>query len=132
MSMTDPLADMLTRIRNGQQARLAVIVSPFSRLRLNVLAVLKDEGFISEYEETTDKKGFKQLRIKLHYANGIAVIKKIQRVSKPGRRVYASVGNLPRFYNGLGLVILSTPKGVVSDFKARELNVGGEVLCKVF
>lgn len=132
MSMSDPLADMLTRIRNGQQARLASIVSPFSKLRANVLNVLKEEGYIADFEEGTDEKGFKQLSIKLQYNAGRPVIQKIQRVSKPGRRIYASVKNLPRFYNGLGIVVLSTPQGVISDFKARELNIGGEVLCKVF
>jgi small subunit ribosomal protein S8 len=131
MSMNDPLSDMLTRIRNGQQAGKPVIEVPFSRLHENVAAVLKDEGFIREVRiETTDGK--KNLHIELKYAEGKGVIRVIDRVSKPGRRVYSNVKNLPRFYNGLGILIVSTPQGVMPDSKARAANVGGEILCQVF
>ncbi len=131
MSMNDPLSDMLTRIRNGQQAGKPVIEVPFSRLHENVAAVLKDEGFIREVRtETTDGK--KNLVIELKYAEGKGVIRVIDRVSKPGRRVYSNVKNLPRFYNGLGILIVSTPQGVMPDSKARAANVGGEILCQVF
>ncbi|MGB4107973.1 MAG: 30S ribosomal protein S8 [Alphaproteobacteria bacterium] len=131
MSMNDPLSDMLTRIRNGQQASKPTIEVPFSRLHENVAAVLKDEGFIREYRtETKDKK--KNLLIELKYAEGKGVIRIIDRVSKPGRRVYSNVKNLPRFYNGLGILVVSTPQGVMADSKARAANVGGEILCQVF
>jgi small subunit ribosomal protein S8 len=122
---------MLTRIRNGQQASKPTIEVPFSRLHENVAAVLKDEGFIREYRtETKDKK--KNLLIELKYAEGKGVIRIIDRVSKPGRRVYSNVKNLPRFYNGLGILVVSTPQGVMADSKARAANVGGEILCQVF
>lgn len=131
MSMNDPLSDMLTRIRNGQQAGKPVIEVPFSRLHENVAAVLKDEGFIREVRTET-KDGKKNLVIELKYAEGKGVIRVIDRVSKPGRRVYSNVKNLPRFYNGLGILIVSTPQGVMPDSKARAANVGGEILCQVF
>jgi small subunit ribosomal protein S8 len=131
MSMNDPLSDMLTRIRNGQQAGKPVIEVPHSRLHENVAAVLKDEGFIREYRTET-KDGKKNLVIELKYAEGKGVIRVIDRVSKPGRRVYSNVKNLPRFYNGLGILIVSTPQGVMPDSKARAANVGGEILCQVF
>lgn len=133
MSMTDPLADLLTRVRNGQRAKLAFITSPISKLRLNVLSVLKDEGFIEAFEEEENSDtGFKQVRIALRYVDGLPVIRELKRVSKPGCRVYSSIGDLPRYHNGLGVTILSTSHGVLADHKARELRVGGEVLCKVF
>ncbi len=131
MSMNDPLSDMLTRIRNGQQAARPVIECPFSRLHENVCAVLKDEGFIREYSTKT-VDGKKILVIELKYAEGRGVIRVIDRVSKPGRRVYSNVKNLPRFYNGLGILVVSTPRGVMADSKARAANVGGEILCQVF
>lgn len=131
MSMNDPLSDMLTRIRNGQQAGKPVIEVPHSRLHENVAAVLKDEGFIREYRTET-KDGKKNLVIELKYAEGKGVIRIIDRVSKPGRRVYSNVKNLPRFYNGLGILVVSTPQGVMADSKARAANVGGEILCQVF
>lgn len=137
MSMTDTLGDLLTRIRNGQMARLVTITSPSSQLRVGVLEVLKREGYIESYAEDevdAEKKGGKHklLRIFLKYSEGQAVIREIKKISKPGRRVYSSIGELPKFYNGLGIAILSTSKGVMSDYEARLANVGGEVLCSVF
>jgi small subunit ribosomal protein S8 len=132
MSMNDPLSDMLTRIRNGQQAGKPEIEVPFSNLHLNVANVLKDEGFIREVR-TEKRDGNKQvLMIELKYAEGKGVIRIIDRVSKPGRRVYSNVKSLPRFYNGLGILVVSTPRGVMADSKARAANVGGEILCQVF
>ena len=132
MSMTDPLGDMLTRIRNAQRAKQSDVVSPASRLRENVLEVLKKEGYIEGYEKCNVKPGVDELHIKLKYHEGASVITEIYRVSTPGRRVYSSVKDLPRVYNGLGISIISTPQGVMSDTDARKANVGGEVLCQVF
>jgi len=132
MAMSDPIGDMLTRIRNGQRARMSVVSSPASKLRLNVLDVLKREGYIRGYSESEMRKGLHELRIELKYHEGEPVIKEIKRVSKPGRRVYTKIKDLPRVYNGLGIAILSTPQGVMSDSEARTANVGGEVLCRVF
>ena len=132
MSMSDPLGDMLTRIRNAQRAKKSDVVSPASRLRENVLEVLKKEGYIEGYEKNNVRPGVDELRIKLKYFEGASVIKEIYRVSTPGRRVYSSVKDLPRVYNGLGISIISTPMGVMSDNDARKANVGAEVLCQVF
>lgn len=132
MSMTDPLADMLTRIRNGQRARKESILSPGSKLRAHVLDVLEREGYIRGYSQAAQSHGGVELRIELKYAEGDPVIREISRVSKPGRRIYMKVKDLPRVSNGLGISIVSTPKGVLSDAEAREANVGGEVLCTVF
>lgn len=132
MSMSDPLGDMLTRIRNGQQAGKTQITAPASKLRFNVLEVLKREGYIRDYRTDKDAKGFDQLVIELKYHDGTPVIREIARVSRPGRRVYSKIKELPRFYNGLGIMILSTPRGVMADHEARAANVGGEVLCRVF
>jgi len=132
MSFSDPLGDMLTRIRNGQQARKSDITVPASKLRENVLEVLKREGFIRGYSRVNLRKGIDELKVELKYHEGAPVIREISRVSRPGRRVYSSVQNLPKFYNGLGISVLSTPRGVMSDHEARQANVGGEVLCKVF
>lgn len=132
MSMSDPLGDMLTRIRNAQRARKNEVISPASKLRENVLEVLKKEGFIKSFERYTVREGIDELNIKLKYHEGAAVITEIRRVSKPGRRVYAGVKNLPRVYNGLGIAVVSTPRGVMSDHEARKANVGGEILCQVF
>ena len=132
MSFSDPLGDMLTRIRNGQQARKSDITVPASKLRENVLEVLKREGFIRGYSRVNLRKGIDELKVELKYHEGEPVIREISRVSRPGRRVYAGVQNLPKFYNGLGISVLSTPSGVMSDHEARQANVGGEVLCKVF
>jgi small subunit ribosomal protein S8 len=130
--MSDPLGDMLTRIRNGQSARKTVVSSPSSRFRTNVLEVLKREGYIRNYSSVDVRPGIQELKIELKYHDGMPVISEIQRVSRPGRRVYYGIRDLPRVYNGLGIAILSTPRGVLSDSEARTANVGGEVLCHVF
>jgi small subunit ribosomal protein S8 len=130
--MTDPLGDMLTRIRNAQRARHSTCVAPASKLRANVLDVLKREGYIRGFSAEELRPGLAQLRIELKYNEGEPVIKEITRVSKPGRRVYSKIKELPRVYAGLGVSILSTPRGVLSDAEARAANVGGEVLCRVF
>lgn len=132
MSMTDPLGDMLTRIRNGQRANKSVISAPASLLRQNVLDVLIREGFIRGYEKINIRKGIDELKIELKYHEGRPVINEIFRVSTPGRRVYSKVKDLPKVYNGLGIAVISTPNGVMSDHEARQANVGGEVLCQVF
>jgi small subunit ribosomal protein S8 len=132
MSLSDPLGDMLTRIRNAQRSRHTVCVSPSSQLRANVLDVLKREGYIRGFSAEQVRPGVGQLRIELKYSEGEPVIKEITRVSKPGRRVYSKIKELPRVYAGLGISILSTPRGVLSDAEARAANVGGEVLCRVF
>ena len=132
MSISDPLGDMLTRIRNGQRAKLSTIKSPASRLRANVLTVLEREGYIRGFETAEVSPGIAEIRIELKYHDGAGVIREITRVSKPGRRVYAKIKDLSRVYNGLGISILSTPQGVMSDAEARAANVGGEVLCQVF
>lgn len=132
MTMTDPLGDMLTRIRNGQKARKSQIVSPASKLRARVLDVLKREGFIRDYAEAQVRPGVAEIKIDLKYHDGDPVIHEIRRVSRPGRRVYSKIQDLAPFYNGLGIAILSTPQGVLSEGEARAANVGGEVLCRVF
>jgi len=132
MAVTDPLGDMLTRIRNAQRARHSTCMAPASKLRANVLDVLRREGFIRGFEAHELRPGVAQLRIELKYNEGEPVIKEITRVSKPGRRVYSKIKELPRVYAGLGISILSTPRGVMSDAEARAANVGGEVLCRVF
>ena len=131
MALTDPLGDMLTRIRNGQRARKDSVLSPASKLRVRVLDVLQREGYIRGYaeEEMGPAKG---IRIELKYFEGQPAIKHVARISKPGRRVYSGSQELPRVRNGLGITIVSTPKGVLSDAEAREQNVGGEVLAEVF
>ena len=131
MAMTDPLGDMLTRIRNGQQARKDSILTPASKLRANVLDVLQREGYIRGYSEE-ELAGQKGLRIELKYFEGQPAIQHVARVSKPGRRVYSGSRELPRIRNGLGITIVSTPRGVLSDAEARDQNVGGEVLAEVF
>ena len=132
MSMSDPLGDMLTRIRNAQRSRHTACLAPASKLRANVLEALKREGYIRGFTTEELRPGIAQLRIELKYSEGEPVIKEIQRVSKPGRRVYSKIKELPRVYAGLGVSILSTPRGVLSDAEARAANVGGEVLCRVF
>ncbi len=131
MAMTDPLGDMLTRIRNGQQARKDSILTPASKLRARVLDVLQREGYIRGYSEET-LAGQNGLRIELKYFEGEPAIKHVARVSKPGRRVYSGSRELPVVRNGLGITIVSTPRGVLSDAEARAQNVGGEVLAEVF
>jgi small subunit ribosomal protein S8 len=129
--MTDPLGDMLTRIRNAQLRKKSKVSTPSSKLRAHVLDVLQAEGYIRGYS-TVEQDGMSEFEIELKYYDGEPVIHEIERISKPGRRVYASVKNIPRVKNGLGVSILSTPKGVMSDAEARDQNVGGEVLCRVF
>jgi len=130
--MNDPLGDMLTRIRNAQMRRKNKVTTPGSRLRANVLDVLRAEGYIRDYSSTDFGNGRTEFEIELKYYEGEPVIRTIERVSKPGRRVYSAVSNMPRVANGLGITILSTPQGVMADHEAREKNVGGEVLCTVF
>jgi small subunit ribosomal protein S8 len=132
MTMTDPLGDMITRIRNAQLRKKSKVLTPASSLRGNLLEVLKAEGYIRGYEKLEHDGCKAEFEIELKYFDGEPVIREISRVSKPGRRVYTSVSNIPRVANGLGVTILSTPKGVMADHAAREANVGGEVLCKVF
>jgi small subunit ribosomal protein S8 len=132
MSMTDPLGDMLTRIRNGVARRKSSVSTPASTLRVRVLDVLQAEGYIRGYSKTEFENGKSELNIELKYYEGAPVIRKIDRVSKPGRRVYVSVKSIPQVANGLGISILSTPKGVMADHQAREQNVGGELLCSIF
>ena len=132
MSMSDPLGDMLTRIRNGQRANKSVITVPASKLRSNVLDVLQREGYIRGYSWAEIRTGIAELTVELKYSEGQPVIREISRVSKPGRRVYSSVRKMQPIYNGLGISILSTPRGVMSDNEARAANVGGEILCQVF
>ena len=131
MSMNDPLGDLLSRIRNAQMRSKSKVSSPNSRLRESVLEVLKTEGYIRGYA-VVEKDGRSEIEIELKYFDGEPVIREIERVSKPGRRVYTSVRNMPRINNGLGVTIVSTPKGVMADHDARDANVGGEILCKVF
>jgi len=132
MALNDPLGDMLTRIRNAQQRRRPKVVSPASNLRARVLDVLAEEGYIRGYTRVDHKSGASELEIELKYNNGMPAIREIQRVSKPGRRVYSPMRDLESVANGLGVAILSTPKGVMSDTRAREEKVGGEILCNVF
>ena len=132
MALNDPLGDMLTRIRNGQRAGKLSVSTPGSKHRVAVLDVLMREGYIRNYSNQEDEIGHPAIEIELKYFEGAPVIREISRVSKPGRRVYSSIRDLSKVYNGLGISILSTPRGVMSDSEARAANVGGEVLCKVF
>jgi small subunit ribosomal protein S8 len=132
MALIDPLGDMIARIHNAQMRNKSKVSTPGSRLRERVLEVLKSEGYIRGFATVEHKDGRSELEIELKYFDGAPVIREISRVSKPGRRVYASVRNLPRINNGLGVAIVSTPKGVMADHAAREANVGGEILCTVF
>lgn len=132
MSMSDPLGDMLTRIRNGQSANMPVINCPHSNLRASVCAVLQDEGFIRGFKVVDTQNNKKDLEIELKYDEGQPVIKELKRVSKPGRRIYSKIKDLQPFYNGLGIAVISTPQGVMADHKARNENIGGEVLCQVY
>ncbi len=132
MSLTDPLGDLLARIRNGQRANKSAVKSPASKLRASVLEVLKREGYIRGYSQAELRTGVAEMVIELKYHEGKPVISEIKRVSKPGRRVYSKITDLPRVANGLGISILSTPRGVMSDGEARAQHVGGEVLCQVF
>lgn len=132
MSLTDPIGDMLTRIRNGQMAKMAVVECPASNFRKRVLEVLQREGYIRGFTESQKSGNAAMLEIELKYHDGQGCIRKIDRVSKPGRRVYAGIKDFGRVFNGLGISILSTPQGVLSDNEARTKNVGGEILCRVF
>ena len=132
MTMSDPLGDMLTRIRNAQMRKSSKVSTPGSQLRRNVLDVLQSEGYIRGYSTVDFDNGRSEFEIELKYYDGEPVIRDVERISRPGRRVYVSVKNIPRVANGLGVSILSTPKGVMSDAEARDQNVGGEVLCRVF
>ena len=132
MAFNDSLSDMLARIKNAHQARKSYTSCFKSKLNMNVLAVLKDEGYIRDYKDIEIRKGINSIKIDLKYYNGNPVIKKLKRISKPGIRVYSKITELPKPYGGLGISILSTPKGVMSDQQARKNNVGGEVLCEVF
>ena len=132
MSFSDPIGDMLTRIRNAQMRRKTTVTTPASTLRGRVLDVLQSEGFIRGYSEVKFENGASEYEIELKYSENDPVIRTIERVSRPGRRVYASVKTIPQVANGLGVSILSTPKGVMADHEARAANVGGEVLCRVF
>ncbi len=132
MSLSDPLGDMLTRIRNGLHRRKATVVTPASVLRARVCEVLKSEGYIRDFSRVDHANGKADITIELKYYEGAPVMREIARVSKPGRRVYIGVKSIPNVANGLGIAILSTPKGVMADHTAREHNVGGEYLCRIF
>ena len=132
MSLSDPLGDLLTRIRNAYGRRKSTVSSPSSRLRTRVLEVMKSEGYIRDYSVTEFEDGKSEVEVELKYFDGHPVIREISRVSKPGRRVYVSAKSIPSVANGLGIAILSTPKGVMADHEARENNVGGEILCQIF
>ena len=132
MSFTDPIADMITRIRNAQLRTLNTVSIPNSKFRARILDVLKGEGYIADYKFLTDKKNKGSLSVDLKYSNGLPVIKEISRVSKPGRRIYTRAGSIPKIKNGLGIVIVSTSMGIMSDNDARSKNIGGEVICRVF
>lgn len=132
MAMNDPLGDLLTRIRNAQMRRRSKLTTPASNLRMRVLDVLVDEGYIRGYTRIDHAGGKSELEVELKYNNGEPAIREITRISKPGRRVYRPVRDIPTVANGLGVSIISTPKGILSDWRAREEKVGGEVLCNVF
>jgi len=132
MSMSDPIADLLTRIRNGQASGKSSVSTPASQFREAVLSVLKREGYIRDFSRVNLRSGVDEIKIELKYFDGEPVIREVHRVSRPGRRVYSKIAELPRVYNGLGIAILSTPRGVMSDNEARAANVGVEVLCHVF
>ena len=132
MQVNDPVGDLIARINNAQMRKKPKISTPGSRLRVSVHEVLKNEGFIRGYTSVDHSDGRSEIEVELKYFDGQPVIREMSRVSKPGRRVYVAVRNLPRINNGLGVAILSTPKGVMADHDARDANVGGEVLCTVF
>ena len=132
MSFTDPIADMITRIRNAQLRTLESVSIPSSKFRARILDVLKEEGYISDYKFLSDAKNKGSLIINLKYNNGLPVIKEIRRISKPGRRIYTKADSIPRIQSGLGIAIVSTSMGIMSDNDARSKNIGGEIICKVF
>ena len=132
MSFTDPIADMITRIRNAQTRTLNTVTIPNSKFRARILDVLKEEGYISDYKSLSDKKNKGSLLVDLKYNNGLPVIKEIKRISKPGRRIYTKADSIPKIQSGLGIAIVSTSMGIMSDNTARLKNIGGEIICKVF
>tara|TARA_Y100001958_G_C21210295_1_gene536084 strand:+ start:477 stop:875 length:399 start_codon:yes stop_codon:yes gene_type:complete len=132
MSIIDPVGDMFTRIRNGQMRNLSFVSVPASKFRVKILDILKNEGYIVNYILENSDTNKKTLKVNLKYYEGSPVIKEIKRISKPGRRVYSRANSIPKIQNGLGLAIISTPQGVMSDVDARKNNIGGEVICKVF
>ena len=132
MSIIDPISDMITRIRNAQMRALNTVTIPSSKFRASILDVLKKEGYISNYKFLSDTKNKKSLFVDLKYNDGLPVIKEIKRISKPGRRIYARATSIPKIQNGLGLAIVSTSKGIMSDSEARNQDIGGEILCRVF
>ena len=132
MSFTDPIADMITRIRNAQLRTLESVSIPSSKFRARILDVLKKEGYISDYKLLSDAKNMGSLIINLKYYNGLPVIKEIRRISKPGRRIYTKEDSIPKIQSGLGIAIVSTSMGIMSDNDARSKNIGGEIICKVF
>lgn len=131
MSLSDPISDLLTRLRNGQSAQHKEIQSPHSKLRENILMVLKEEGYIRNFR-VEDGASYKMLHVELKYHDGKPVMQSIKKISKPGRRVYSDVSSFPSVHNGLGTILLSTSRGVLSDTQARKLNVGGELLCSIY
>ena len=132
MSFTDPIADMITRIRNAQLRTLNTVSIPNSKLRARILDVLKEEGYISDYKSLSNEKNNQFLLVDLKYHNGVPVIKEISRVSKPGRRIYTKADSIPKIQNGLGIAIVSTSKGIMTDNDARSKKIGGEIICRVF
>ena len=132
MALVDPIGDMITRIRNGQMRMLTNVKIPSSKFRVKILDVLKQEGYISGYKIISDSQNKGILTVDLKYDNGSPVIKEIKRISKPGRRIYAKASSIPKIQNGLGLAIVSTSKGIMTDNDARNQNIGGEIICKVF
>ena len=132
MTMTDPIADFLTRLRNANSAYHDEVTLPHSKIKANIAEILKAEGYIRNYSQTDFENGKSEIEIELKYFDGAPVVREIARVSKPGRRVYVSAKSIPHVANGLGIAILSTPKGVMADHEAREQNVGGEILCQIF
>jgi small subunit ribosomal protein S8 len=132
MTIADPIGDMITRIRNAQMRQLNNVTVPNSKFRARILDILKQEGFISNYKSLTDPDKKFNISVELKYSNGLPVIKEIKRVSKPGRRIYAKASSIPKIQNGLGLAIVSTSKGIMTDNEARSQNIGGEIICRVF
>ena len=132
MAFVDPIGDMITRIRNAQMRSLSKVKIPSSKLRVRILDVLKKEGYISDYKLTSEDSNKNTLSIDLKYTNGSPVIREIRRISKPGRRIYARADSIPKIQNGLGVAIISTSKGIMTDNDARNNNIGGEIICRVF
>ena len=132
MTIADPIGDMITRIRNAQMRQLNNVIVPNSKFRTKILDILKQEGFISNYKSLNDSDKKFNISVELKYSNGVPVISEIRRISKPGRRIYAKASSIPKVQNGLGLAIVSTSKGIMTDNEARNQNIGGEIICRVF